>query len=577
MNLNDLIDRVCTRTGRHPKRSGKNYSARCPAHDDHNPSLSLSEGEDGKLLMHCHAGCKVENICDALEITTRDLFPNKNTSSKDSNPITTEYIYRRCDGVPLYKKIRQEPGANGKKKDFRILSRSEVGSWSFGLKEKARVLYQLPDVIEATKEGKDIYIVEGEKDAERLLMEELTATTPIEGAGSALRKEYAEQLKGANVVLLYDEDRAGHLRRDQWISLLTGTVKSLRVVALPDLEFQENHGQDVSDWFLAGHSINHLLRIVAETPMTDLSQIKTKKVTLVSANFQEFLSLDFPPRELILSPILPTQGIAMLYAKPGVGKTFTALGMGYAVATGGALLRWVAPKPRKVLYLDGEMPAKTIQERLRLFSLSAGRELPDPSYFRLITPDLQPLGMPDIATYRGQYLVEEVMGDAELIIFDNLSCLAREIQENEADGWAPVQEWALKLRRKGVSILFIHHAGKSGKQRGTSRREDILDTIIALRRPPDYQAEQGAKFVVSYEKSRGFYGKDTEPFSAEITVDEKTGISWKELDIVDDFYNEVVDLVKIKKPYRDIASQLGISKSKVESTVKRARDLKDLN
>jgi len=63
-------------------------------------------------------------------------------------------------------------------------------------------------------------------------------------------------------------------------------------------------------------------------------------------------------------------------------------------------------------------------------------------------------------------------------------------------------------------VPFIHHSGKGGEQRGTSRREDVLDTVIALKRPADYSPEQGACFEVHYEKSRGIFGDDVAPFKA---------------------------------------------------------------
>ena len=66
----------------------------------------------------------------------------------------------------------------------------------------------------------------------------------------------------------------------------------------------------------------------------------------------------------------------------------------------------------------------------------------------------------------------------------------------------PIQTWLLKLRRHGISVLLIHHAGTNGRQRGTSRREDALDTVIALRRPEDYSPEQGARFEIHFEKLR---------------------------------------------------------------------------
>jgi hypothetical protein len=73
--------------------------------------------------------------------------------------------------------------------------------------------------------------------------------------------------------------------------------------------------------------------------------------------------------------------------------------------------------------------------------------------------------------------------------------------ESASDAWGPMQNWLLKLRRRGVSVLFVHHAGTNGRQRGTSRREDVLDTVIALRRPENYSPDQGGRFEVHFESS----------------------------------------------------------------------------
>ena len=78
----------------------------------------------------------------------------------------------------------------------------------------------------------------------------------------------------------------------------------------------------------------------------------------------DLLALDLPPRSLVLDPWLPTQGLAMIHLARGVGKTHLALGIACAVATGGGLLGWAAPEPRRVIYLDGEMPAATMQRRM---------------------------------------------------------------------------------------------------------------------------------------------------------------------------------------------------------------------
>src|SRR4029079_1633759 len=81
-------------------------------------------------------------------------------------------------------------------------------------------------------------------------------------------------------------------------------------------------------------------------------------------DLQEFLQLAIKQREMLLDPILPEKGLAMLYAARGTGKTHVALGICFAAATATKFLRWTAPKSRQVLLVDGEMPAAALQERL---------------------------------------------------------------------------------------------------------------------------------------------------------------------------------------------------------------------
>ena len=136
----------------------------------------------------------------------------------------------------------------------------------------------------------------------------------------------------------------------------------------------------------------------------------------------------------------------------------------------------------------------------RLAALADANKSPITASFKLITPDLQRGAMPDLATPKGQVMLETNLVGIELIIVDNISTLCRNTRENEADSWLPVQEWALRMRASGKSVLFIHHAGKGGNQRGTSKREDILDTVIALKRPDDYKPKEGAVFQVYLKK-----------------------------------------------------------------------------
>lgn len=211
--------------------------------------------------------------------------------------------------------------------------------------------------------------------------------------------------------------------------------------------------------------------------------------SLIAIDLTNFLAMDLPPRELILSPWLPKAGLTMIHAFRGIGKTHVSLGIACAVAAGCKFLCWEAPSPRNVLYIDGEMPAAVLQERLaRNISMIGAEKLK--GRLSIITPDTQKeTGMPDITTIEGQILLSpHIIESTDLIIIDNLSCLAPSLKENDATDWAPIQTWLLNLRARGKSVLLIHHAGKSGLQRGSSKKEDILDTIITLVRPKDYES-----------------------------------------------------------------------------------------
>ena len=220
-----------------------------------------------------------------------------------------------------------------------------------------------------------------------------------------------------------------------------------------------------------------------------------------SVDLRQFLKMELPPREMILDPWLPTQAIAMVVGFRGVGKTHVGLGMGHAIATGGNFLRWATPKPRTVLYIDGEMAADDVQTRLLEIEVSSGVQA-DPDRFRLITPDLWGGPMPDLSTPEGQEAIEPELDGVDVVFIDNVSCLCRTGAENERESWLPVQDWALGQRRKGKTVIFLHHVNKNGNQRGTSGREDTLDAVLYLDRPGDYTIDQGCRFIARFDKAR---------------------------------------------------------------------------
>lgn len=301
-------------------------------------------------------------------------------------------------------------------------------------------------------------------------------------------------------------------------------------------------------------------------------QAEPPRIPIVALEIEELLSRDFPPMEALLAPWLRKQHLSMVYAKRGVGKTHFALGVAYAVASGGSFLNWQAERPRKTLYIDGEMPGAAMKARLAaIVGSQEGACEPPEGYFRLITPDVQQRALPDLGSPEGQEEFAPLLGDAELIVIDNLSTLMRSGAENEGESWLPVASWALALRREGRAVLFVHHAGKGGTQRGSSRREDLLDVVINLRHPSDYTPESGAQFMVRFEKSRGLYGEDVREIEATL-IQGPAGQAWAWKDAEGATLDRSIEMSKLGMGVSEIAHELGINKSNVSRALKKARE-----
>ena len=189
--------------------------------------------------------------------------------------------------------------------------------------------------------------------------------------------------------------------------------------------------------------------------------INVKNPPLVALTLEELLQKEIPIRNNLLSPWLPSQGLCMIYSSRGLGKTWMALAIAHAVASNVSFLSWETESPEGVLYIDGEMPMAVMQERLAQIVASSSKGINAP--FSIITPDAQEYGIPDFSTIDGQERINKLISDeTKLIVMDNLSSLTRTGKENEGESWLPVQEWALRLRSRGKTVLFMHHSGKGG-------------------------------------------------------------------------------------------------------------------
>lgn len=559
------------------ERSGGELSGLCPFHDDENPSWT---GNRHTGLWQCF-GCGAKGNskqfaqrvggttlievkpkpCEAGELPPANRASKRQTERERERLAkikTGRWTYLDKDGNPWIDVLRYDPP--GKKKFFLQYDRKAkkwTGDEDYNL-PSPRPLYNLPSLASADV----VLLAEGEKCADALTSLGFTTTATMGGALSADKSDFSP-LSGKKVFIWPDNDKAG----DQYAEDVA--KKLLAVGALPHIipiPGDKPEGWDSADAIKEGLIHDQVMALFEQAPLYEIPK------TLKAISVGDFLHLDIRPREMVLGPIIPTQGLVMVYAARGIGKTHVSLGIAFAVAIGGTFLRWVAPKPRRVLFVDGEMPAVAMQERVRREVQSVGQYLPTLDFLRIITPDLQIHGIPDLSTPEGQATIEEHLDGVELLVLDNLSTLCRSGEENAAESWLPVQQWVLALRRRGISVLLVHHAGKSGAQRGTSRREDVLDTVISLRRPSDYSPNEGARFEVHLEKARGIHGEKANPFDARLEEQADGKAVWTVKDLGDVTRERVAELLKEGLSQRAIGRELGLSVGAVNKHAKKARE-----
>jgi len=242
----DRVSRVLERLeGVRP--SGDGWVARCPAHEDRNPSLTVRVTNDGKILMNCHRGCTFDAIVRALGMDKSDFFPPKS----DERCIVATYDYVDEDGALLYQVVRWHP------KRFTQRVPDGNGGWIDRLGDTRRVPFRLPAVIQAVVDGKTVFVVEGEKDVQTLEGWGLVATCSSSGA-RGWRDEFATYLRGADVVVLPDNDTPGAHYADCVMQSLTGEAKTIKRIELPGLPEKG----DVSDWASNGGSVEKLLALM---------------------------------------------------------------------------------------------------------------------------------------------------------------------------------------------------------------------------------------------------------------------------------------------------------------------------
>lgn len=232
---------------------------------------------------------------------------------------------------------------------------------------------------------------------------------------------------------------------------------------------------------------------------------KTKAIEYAAIDADDFLQIEIPPKKNILKPWLRGQSIILISGWRGTGKTWFTLSMLDNISRSQAFGPWEVEEAMSSLYIDAEMSAGDIQERL--YALERGsntkRQFPLMIYSDAYANSL---GMPraNLRSERWrkdlkQYLIDR---DLKLIAFDNIASLCPGIDENVKQAWDPMNQFLLDLRFSGITSILLHHTNKMGDQRGTSAREDNIDISMTLFQPSDYSSDQGARFVVKFKKTR---------------------------------------------------------------------------
>lgn len=451
----DLLEQRLHEHGSHLTRKHDTIQAQCPHHPDRQPSLSISRGHRREVVLHCFAGCDSGDILRDLRLTWADLEPTK--PNNDSN---TTYIYHDEHGTALYRVVRTP--------DKRFYQqRYQDGQWLSGLGDIPRTLYQLPLIKQAITNGQPIYIVEGEKDADRLTRMGLAATTNSGGAGR-FTAAMAHHLTGADVHIIADQDAPGHAHAYTVAALLEGTANKTTI-------WHPTRGKDISDHLNSGGTLDDLEPDILQPQQPDDD---TDPFHII--DWTEFWTKDHNAEQWLAYPLIPANRLTAIYAPAKAGKSTITLAIAAAAATGRPILgQWKPPQPVPILYCDYEMTEADLYERLVELGYTKDDDLSLFHYAML--PEIEALDTPAGA----QSLIDRAVAlDVRCVIIDTFG-RAVEGEENESDTVRRFYRLTAKaLKRRDIAVVRTDHSGKDLERgmRGSSAKNDDVDLVWRLTR-----------------------------------------------------------------------------------------------
>lgn len=457
------------------KRAGDGWTALCPTHDDRRNSLSIADGDNGGILLHCHpnAGCTYEGIAQAAGIIERNGNGHRQREKHGYRPdseATASYDYRDEHGEVLYQVLRFD-----NPKDFRPRVPNGRGGFKRGLpKTVRRVLYRLPELLASDKQA-TVFIVEGEKDADRLASLGFIATTNVGGADKWL-VEYNDPLSGRRICILPDNDEAGRAHAASVARSVYNIAESVQIIPLPNLAPKG----DASDWLDAGGTIEQLKAIVEAAPLwiPDASKTAARGARVSRFTFTTLDDLLSEPEEetaYVWDKTLPRGGFSICAAKPKVGKSTLARNLAAAVSQGREFFGRATVRGR-VIYLCLEEKRAEVARPFRQMNVSGTNIIIHTER----TPD-------DVLNALDEAIIEHLPA---LVIIDPLSRIVRATDFNAYGEVSRELEPLIDLARFSecqCHIHALHHTGKVEREGGdgvlgSTGFFGAVDTLLIMRR-----------------------------------------------------------------------------------------------
>ena len=497
----------------HPKKSGNGYLASCPVpshgqgNGDKNPSLHIAMNDDGNFLFKCFSGCDQHTVFQTIRdmglLPTLPERPEYLSSIKPLPYIQTptfqqEWHYTDEDGVSLFVKQRFKTN-DSKGKTYKTLRVMPDNTRVGKLGDCRIVPYKLPDLQQATAAGRVVYITEGEKAADALGSLGVVATTSHAGSGN-WSPELNQYFTGANVVIVPDNDVSGWGYATKVVEALLPVAKSVRVLDL-DLKHPK---EDAFEWVnkyggdretLASRaractvikSVDDVWlpqRLKLDVPESEASQSE-------SAQKSRFLveswdSIKDEPVEWLIEDIIPKKAFVALYAPPASYKSFIALDMAEAVATGRDWMGKTVKQSGVVLYIAGEGHGGL---GARIKACKIKNDSPDGAPLYVIRAQINLRSSQedfDNLISAINDLLETVGEKLQMIVLDTLMRMSGGgFNENSSEDMGGFITQAGKLQAfYDCALLVIHHSGKDVTKglRGHSSLLGAVDTELEINR-----------------------------------------------------------------------------------------------